>query len=65
MSPDGVGYDGFIFSGFNGRIENIGSVWKFWECPGCGNATGSLPEQCEKCGGISFEWVKIRGQARY
>lgn len=64
MDRDGVDYDGFIFPGFNGRIEKIGPVWMFWECPACGNATASLPDQCEKCSGISFEWIKIRGQAR-
>ncbi len=49
----------FKFSGINGRIELLGDVWQFWECPGCGNATFSKPRKCEKCNGRSFEFIRL------
>jgi hypothetical protein len=49
----------FVFPGINGRIERLGDVWQFWECHGCGNATFSKPFQCEKCYGISFEFIRL------
>lgn len=51
----------FAFTGINGRLEALGDVWEFWECPGCGNATFSEPKKCEKCNGISFEFIRLWG----
>ena len=51
----------FEFTGINGRIEALGDVWQFWECHGCGNATFSKPVKCEKCNGISFQWLRLFG----
>ena len=49
----------FKFPGINGRLELLGDVWQFWECFGCGNATFSKPHKCEKCNGVSFEFIRL------
>ena len=49
----------FEFTGINGRIELLGDVWQFYECHGCGNATFSEPHKCQKCNGISFEFIRL------
>ncbi len=52
-------HDNFQFTGINGRIELLGDVRDFWECYGCGNATFSEPSKCQKCNGISFEFIEL------
>ena len=54
----------FIFTGFNGKIPQIGSAEFWYDCHGCGNATAYRPVKCRKCNCESFDKRDPKGAAR-